>query len=272
MSPHSWEENAMKLPHHKFPHVAQYLACALIALLVQTFPQPAMTAELRVLAIGAMAPMLRQLMPEFESSSGNSISAWFGPPAALRDKLMSGEHADIVFTTNPTWDELTKERKIQDGVAVAKAGVGVGIWKGTAKPDLRTADGLKKTLLGAKSIGGGRFDAGSIGTQTLLGFQKLGIVDQVLPKYRFFSSGAALVQALVKHEIEIGLSVVADVAASNEIDYAGPFPPEIQEYILIRAAVTVASTNADAAKAFISFVHRPDRAGTLRAYWLEPVM
>jgi ABC-type molybdate transport system substrate-binding protein len=85
-------------------------------------------------------------------------------------------------------------------------------------------------------------------------------------------TGAALVQALVKDEIEIGLSVVADVAAPNEIDYAGPFPPRIQEYILIRAAITVASTNVAAAKTFINFAAHPDRAGVLRAYWLEPVM
>jgi molybdate transport system substrate-binding protein len=90
-------------------------------------PEPAKTAELKVLAIGAMAPTLRQLMPEFERSSGHLISAWFGPPAAIRDKLISGEYADIVFSIPPTLDELAQQGKIQEGVVIAKAGVGGAI-------------------------------------------------------------------------------------------------------------------------------------------------
>jgi molybdate transport system substrate-binding protein len=261
----------MGLLQAKFMHIAQYSVCALVAFLAQTTSQVA-AVELKVLSVGAMAPTLRQFMPEFERSSGHFISAWFGPPAAIRDKIIGGEYADIVFTSSPTWDELIQRRMIQDGVVVARAGVGLGIRKGATKPDIRTADRLKKALLDAKSIGGGRFDNGSIGTQTLLGFQKLGIAEQILPKYRVFSGGDALVQALVKDEIEIGLSVVADMAASNGIDYAGPFPPGIQEYIMIRAATTVGSTNVNAAGAFIGFASRPDRSQLLKTHWLEPAM
>jgi len=241
-------------------------------LVAHTRTESAQSAELKVLALGAMAPTLRQLLPEFERSSGLATSAWFGPPAVIREKLITGEYADVVFTAAPSWDELLQARKIQNGLDIAKSGVGVGVRKGAMKPDLRTGEGLKAALLRARSIGGGRFDNGSVGTQTLLGFQKLGIVDQILPKYRFYLTGAALIQALADREIEMGLSVIADMAASKDIDYAGPFPPGIQEYILIRAAVTIGSFNPNGAQTLIEFVRRPARAEFFRAYWLEPVI
>jgi ABC-type molybdate transport system substrate-binding protein len=133
-----------------------------------------------------------------------------------------------------------------------------------------TAEALKSALLSAKVLGGLGFDNGSVGTETLIGFRKLGIADQLVPKYRVYPTGVSVVQALVRREIDFGFGVFAVMAASKEIDYAGPYPQGIQTYVPIYAAVRVGTTNEAAVKSFIELVRSKATAEFLKDNWLLP--
>lgn len=175
---------------------------------------------------------------------------------------------DAFFGAPPAWDQLVKEGRIEQGDAIARSGIGLGVRKDEARPNIGSVAALTKTLTDAASIGG---PGVGIGAQILDVFQKLGISEQVLPKYRRYPNGGAIVRALVEKEIVIGLSVVADMAGSSEIEFGGALPPDIQQYVTVRAAVTTAATNAAVARQFIDFVRRPDRAKLFRDNWLEPL-
>ena len=203
----------------------------LVLIGVSFFAKNVAAADLRVLAVGATAPTLKRVIPDFEKATNNKVIAWFGPPAPIVDMIAKGDTVDAVFISGPRYDDLVKGGAIETGFVIAKLGVGVGIPKGSQKPDINTPDALKSTLLAAKSIGGLASNNGSIGTETFIGFRKLGIEEQMVPKYHIYPNGISVVQALVKGEIEMGFSVVADMAATNEIDYAGPYPPGIQTYV-----------------------------------------
>jgi molybdate transport system substrate-binding protein len=148
--------------------------------------------------------------------------------------------------------------------------VGVGIPRGSPRPDISTADALRRTLLAAKTIGGLASNNGSIGTETFIGFRKLGIEDQMVTKYHIYQNGTAVVQALAKGDIELGFSVVADMAATNEIDYAGPYPPGIQTYVPIHAAMRIGTAHQAEVKAFLDLVYRKATPEFLKENWLFP--
>lgn len=152
----------------------------------------------------------------------------------------------------------------------AQLGVGIGIPKGSAKPDVSTADALKRTLLAARSIGGLASNNGSIGTETYIGFRKLGIADQMTPKYQIYPNGISVVRALVKGEIELGFSVVADMAAAKAIDYAGPYPPAIQTYAPIHATMRIGTKNEAAVRGFLDLVRSKATPGFLKENYLFP--
>ena len=59
-------------------------------------------------------------------------------------------------------DELEKQGRLLKGTRkeIARVGHGVVVRKGSAKPDLSSVDGLKRTLLGANSISYGDPAAG----------------------------------------------------------------------------------------------------------------
>lgn len=242
----------------------------LFILSVSTFyfsPREAQAAELKVLAIGAVTPLLKVLIPEFEKEHGHRVITVYGPTVALAERLRKGEHADAFFGAPPVWDQLVKEGRIEPGYSIARSGIGLAIRKGSVRPNIDSGAALRITLMEAGSIGG---PGVGIGAQILDVFQKLGISEQVLPKYRRYPNGRAIVRALIDKEIDIGLSVIADLASIGEIDFGGAFPPDVQQYVEVRSAVTVGAANAVAARQFIEFVRRPDRAKLFKDYWLEP--
>jgi hypothetical protein len=110
--------------------------------------------ELKVMAIGAVAPLFRQLIPEFEKEYGIHITATYGPTAELGEKISKGENVDVMFGAPPFRDRLVKENKIEPGIAFARSGMGIGVRKGVSRPDISTSDALRQSMLKAKSLGG----------------------------------------------------------------------------------------------------------------------
>ena len=83
----------------------------------------------------------------------------------------------------PAIDEQIKLGSALAGsrVDLAKSGTGLAVRKGARKPDIGSADALKKTLLAAKSIG---YSTGPSGLYMLTVFERLGIADQVKCKLK----------------------------------------------------------------------------------------
>jgi ABC-type molybdate transport system substrate-binding protein len=91
----------------------------------------------------------------------------------------------------------------------------------------------------------------------------------MVPKYHIYPNGISVVKALTKAEIELGFSVVADMAAAKEIDYAGPYRPGVQTYVPIHATMRIGSTN-EVAKNFLDLVRKRATPDFLKENWLFP--
>jgi molybdate transport system substrate-binding protein len=247
------------------------LAAAAIVQLQATTPTEAV--ELRLLSIGAARPFLeQQIIPEFEKSTGHRVTAWWGPPNLIQSKLFQGEPVDVIFSGQSLWNEWVAAGKTGQGVEIARTGIGVGIRKGAPKPDLKDAETTRKFLLSVGSLAGLGFNTGTVGDRVLRVFQRVGITEEMLPKYRSYASGALAMQAVAKGEAEVALSVMPDVAHhSKDVDYGGAFPAEIQEYTIVSAAVATGSSHPHVAKAFLDFVIRSARPERLREKWLYPL-
>ena len=101
------------------------------------------------------------------------------------------------------------------------------------KPDVSTAEVLKRTLLQAKSIGFTGVGVSRAGNEALLA--KLGIADQVKPKIKLLSEAAPA--AVAKGEVEIGLGPMSEVLLVPGVQLAGPFPAGLQSYLVFMACV-----------------------------------
>src|SRR5438445_3237329 len=135
-------------------------------------------AEINVVSTQATQEAYLELVAQFEKATGHKVKTVFTGTLNVQKRLAEGEAYDLIIMAGPAIDEQIKLGKAIAGSRVdfARSGTGLAVRTGAAKPDIGSADALKKTLLAAKSIG---YSTGPSGLYMLSVFEKLGIADQV---------------------------------------------------------------------------------------------
>jgi molybdate transport system substrate-binding protein len=242
-----------------------------LALCGITAGSTARAAEIKLLCASALHPVIDALMPDFEKSSGHKVTVAYGTAGAVADSVQKGEAADIVISSVPMIDRLQAQGKVVAGdrVIIAKVGVGVFVRKGAMKPDLSSADAFKRSMLAARSIaypdpaGGG---ASGIYVASLL--ERLGIAAEMKPKTKLSTLGT-LYASVASGEVEIGFNQVSEILAQPTIELAGPLPPEIQNYTQFLPGVVTGSSQANAARALVTFLYSPAAKTVLKTKGFE---
>ena len=147
------KENAM----FKHPAAATATAIASVALftfLVAARPSPALAAEITVQGPASFRVLFPKLLLEFEKSSGHKVTAAYAPLGVITDRVIKGEAVDVAIVSGKQNEDLEAQGKLLPGsrVEVAQVGFTVFIKKGAVKPDLSSADALRRMLLAAKAI------------------------------------------------------------------------------------------------------------------------
>jgi molybdate transport system substrate-binding protein len=246
----------------------QRVVAAIIGIALPLLAAGAQAAELRVYASTAMKAVLEKLGPQFETATGDKLVFTFGPAATLKTQLDDGAAFDVAVLTPALIDGLATAGKIDSAsrAAIAQAGLGVAVPASSPKPDVSTAEALKRTLLNAKSIGYNGKGASRAGIEALL--NRLGIADQVKSKIKLLNESAPV--AVAEGEVEVGLSPMSEVLLVPGVQLAGPFPTDLQSYLVFAAGVSSASRNADAAKSLIKFLTAPAATPVFKAKGMEP--
>lgn len=224
-------------------------------------------AELKVLASTAVKTVLEEIGPQFEKATGNNLAFTFAPAAVLKTNIEQGTTFDVAILTVPLTNGLADEGKIDmTRTTIAHSGIGVAIHKGAPKPDISTTEAFKRALLNAKSVGFTAAGASGLYLKTL--FEKLGIADDLKPKLKLLPRGAG--EAAANGEVEIGLTQISEILPYTNAELVGPLPPDIQSYTYFSAGVSATSKEADAAKAFITFLSGPATLAVIKAKGMEP--
>jgi molybdate transport system substrate-binding protein len=231
----------------------------------------ASAAEVKLLSASALHPAIDALIPDFEKSSGHKVTVSYGTAGAVADRVQKSEAADIVLSSVPMIDRLQTQGKIVAGdrVILAKVGVGAFVRKGAAKPDISSTDALKRSMLAARSIaypdpaGGG---ASGIYVASLL--ERLGIAAEMKPKTKLATLGT-LYASVASGDVEIGFNQVSEILAQPTIELAGPLPSAIQNYTQFAPGIITGSSQADAARALVTFLSSPPAQAVLKAKGFE---
>jgi molybdate transport system substrate-binding protein len=222
-------------------------------------------AEIRVLASNGVKAALEELAPAFERETGNKLVIEFGLAAVLKRQIEGGAAFDLAILTSAGIDDLAKQGKVAGGSrgAIARSGVGIGIKPGAPRPDIGTADALKRTLLAAQSISWAKEGASGVYFAGLLG--RMGIAEQMKPKEMIAASGAEVGKLVASGKVQYGVILVNELMAAPGVEVLGPLPPELQNYTHFHAAVASGSKNAQAAQALIRFLTTPSAGAVFKA-------
>jgi len=227
-------------------------------------------AEVRCACAEAIRPILAELGPKFEQTTGHKLVITYGLAPVVMKRIESGEPFDVAIINPPQIDALIKQGKIKpDGrVNLARAGVGLAVRAGAPKPDINSVDAFKQTLLNAKSV---VFpDEGTSGAYFRAVLNRLGIADQMKENLRPVAAGVGF-GMVARGEAEMMVTIIPQLLANPGIEVAGPVPAELQTWIGLAAAVGAGSTEPDAAKSLIAFLTTPSAMAVMKAKGWEPI-
>ncbi|MGH6642799.1 MAG: molybdate ABC transporter substrate-binding protein [Bradyrhizobium sp.] len=232
----------------------------------------ASAAEIKLLSAVALHPAIDALIPDFEKSSGHKVTVAYGTAGAVAERVQKGEAADIVISSVPMIDRLQAQSKVVAGdrVIIAKVGVGAFVRKGTAKPDISSADAFKHSMLAARSIaypdpvGGG---ASGIYVASLL--ERLGIAGEMKPKTKLLPPTEVLYGSVASGDVEVGFNQISEILAQPTVEFAGPLPSAIQNYTQFAPGIVADNSQTDAARALVAFLSSPAAQTVLKAKGFE---
>ena len=92
-------------------------------------------AEIKVLSAGALRPLLQDIAPDFEKSSGNHLTFDFATAAGVEERIASAEPIDVAILTKPQVDKLVRVAKLVGGSTANLASKGPDlVFVGAAPP------------------------------------------------------------------------------------------------------------------------------------------
>ena len=244
-------------------------AAAILVANALMFAQAACADDIRVMASNAFKEAYLELVPQFQEASGHKVVTSFVGSADIMKRMQAGESTDLLILARNSVDELIKLGKVVPGsrVDLAKSGVGVAVPAAAPKPDISSADALKRVLLAATSIG---YSSGPSGAYLAGLFQRMGIADELRPKIKQAAPGVAVGDLIARGEVEIGFQQVSELLSIKGIDFVGPLPPDVQQITVFSAGLHVAAAAPSAAGALARFLSSPAAVPAIRSKGMEP--
>ena len=209
-----------------------------------------------MIAGGSLTASLNKLGAEFERATGHKLAIHFDSTPNIIARVTSGTPFDLAIAPVDVFKDAAARARFAPGpsIDIARVGYGVIVRAGAPKPDLSTPDALKKTLLSAQSVA--FLPASAAGAYVIKTFERLGIAEEMKVKTRSQSAPAQIAPAVARGEAELGV-FLTNVLIAPGVEFAGPFPPELQQELVFAAAIAAETQKADAAKALIDYLRTP---------------
>lgn len=217
--------------------------------------------EINALITTAMKAAIDELLPRFQRESGQKVNITYGPSGGLAKRLTDGQAADLIILGSNELGDLAKQGKVTGApTSVASTGIGVCVRKGAPKPDIATADALKRTLLAAKTVAYVAPESGGVtGGHLVRMYEKLGIMSEIRAKQKLAAGGPnGRVSAIVaRGDAEIGLQQISELQSNPDVDVVGLLPADLQQITTYTAGITSNAKDTNGANALIKFLASP---------------
>jgi len=206
--------------------------------------------SLTVLSSNATKALIEELAPQFEKSTGHTLTIYFDNSAALKTRIEQGEAVDVALLSASTIAALVAAAKFASPTDIARAGVGMAIHPQATKPHIDTLDALKGALITTRSIT--YVEQGATATVLRGIFAKLGLTELMNAKTVHSESAA---HAVAEKKAELGFTQISEILNVPGATFAAALPAGVQVYTTFQAAASL--TAPPAARQFIAFLTSP---------------
>ena len=231
-------------------------------------------AQLKVIISGGFSTALQQVLPEFERSTGVTVTTLSGAsqgkgPETIAAQLGRGVPVDVVILSREGLTELIAAGRIAAGTDadLARAALGVSVRSGARKPDISTVEAFKQALVSARVVAVPASTSGIYLTTEL--FPRLGIADKLSMKV--MPRGAQSAALVASGDAAIVVQPISELLHVPGLDFVGPIPTELQLIQTFAAAIVAGSKDVEASKRLITFLASDRAATAIKNNGMEPV-
>jgi len=173
--------------------------------------------------------------------------------------------ADVMVLPVAFMDGMEAEGSIvaDSRIDLGRVNVGLAVPKGGPHPDISTPAKLAAALKGGGTI---------LYSDPANGSMEARVINDMLHRYPEFRGVKAKIsikgeggEALVRGEGQMALQLICEILNHPELELVGPLPKELGAYIDASAAVSTRSAAPDQAKAFITYLNRPENEPVWRS-------
>jgi molybdate transport system substrate-binding protein len=221
-----------------------------------------------VLCTLALRSVLIEIAEGLADAKGLTFSAQFQSSNALMQRIANGETADIAIITDTAIETLVTQGKIiaSSRCDLAASAVGLAVRKGAPKPDISSADALKRTLLDARSIAFSQTGASGLFFADLI--KRLGIDAPVRAKARI--QDGLIAEFAANGDVEIAVQQISELMQVPGVDLIGPLPKDLQKPTVFSAGIFASAKDTAAASALIAWLSTPQTAAIITSKGLQP--
>ena len=229
----------------------------------------AQKGRMRLLVSNGVKAALVALQPGCETQTGVAWDAEFGTSNALRAAAAKGQPFDIAVMTEEAIDAMVSEKKLDTAskTMVAKTRIGVGVRQNATAPDVRTADGVRKALLGASSVTWAGDGASRPFIEKMI--ETLGITVQMAGKTHTEQGSPRATARVVNGQSDIVLTLISEIVPVAGLKMVGALPAEFQGEVRFAAAVAGGSTQASTARQAIACLVTPSAGSSYSSVGLD---
>ena len=235
-----------------------------------TFQSPARAQEkIKVLSDGPLRPALAPIGEAFRRESGDQVEFTFGPSPVIDKKVVDGEVADVLIIQPNFVDELVKSGRVVAGehTVIGRVGFGLAVRADTPARDIGTMEAFKQVLLKADAL---IFNNETSGNYFATVLERLNIAEAVKTKIVRLPPAAVFARVSQGKGNDIGVGTIPQINAGKDLRLLGPFPPEVQSYIVYTAAPMSTAPSPQGARAFIAFLGSSAAKSLFAANGVEP--
>lgn len=229
-------------------------------------------SEVTLIGPGGIRAAGQQLISAFEKATGHKVTATFGSGGGTKDRVIRGEPFDVPIVQLPLEPVIASGHVIASSeTLLATVAVGVAVRSGAPKPDISSADAVKRLLIGSKAIAypnaATGAAAGASFNETL---QKLGIADVMKPKIKIAQGGRGAMELLAKGEVDFGLTFISEIITEPGVEVVGSLPRDISTPTALVGFLSVHAKDREAANALLRYLSSPDAAKVYLQRGMQP--
>ena len=239
--------------------LAALVACAMVA------PAAGRAAEVKVLASVAIKSMFDEVIPAFETASGDKVVIQYATAAGTAKQASSGEPFDVAVTVAAATDAL-----VTSGVVLAQPRPVVGVAvaalayrEGSARPDISTEAKFRSVVLSAPKISlSDPALGGASAVYFLAVVKRLGLEAQIGPRLIDTKPGQGAAP-VADGTARYGVAMTSEIAGVKGARGVPIFPADPASTLTLVASLSAKAAQPAAARAFIAWLQSP-AAGKLR--------